>query len=280
MIKVKHITKEQFKKKFKLKELNPFSQGIFTKEDLQKIQEDFGIIGVSKKLTTIPELIKIARQEPLRVTTNIPRLFLVHLSGLLQYYSSKAKSTKDSYPFSDYVLKASIIAMVSPKRLLEIGTARGWGIAAFKSVLPECACYTMSPKNTSGANNELPTKEIGSAFKSKGLKVTQIWSDSTKFDYDSFPLVDVSYIDGNHRYQFVYSDLINAHKITKKMIILDDYIPSPSSPRGHVLNWGWWNRDVVAATNDFLKKYPKVIKEAYWIENTPICVLLKKTYVK
>ena len=280
MIKVKHITKEQFKKKFKLKELNPFSQGIFTKEDLQKIQEDFGIIGVSKKLTTIPELIKIARQEPLRVTTNIPRLFLVHLSGLLQYYSSKAKSTKDSYPFSDYVLKASIIAMVSPKRLLEIGTARGWGIAAFKSVLPECACYTMSPKNTSGANNELPTKEIGSAFKSKGLKVTQIWSNSTKFDYDSFSPVDVAYIDGNHRYKFVYSDLINAHKITKKMIMLDDYIPSSSSPRGQVLNWGWWNRDVVAATNDFLKKYPKVIKEAYWIENTPICVLLKKTYVK
>lgn len=278
MIKVQEITIEQFKKKFHVKEFNPFSLEIFNTDDIKKIQEDFGIIGVSKKLTTIPELVKILRKETFRVITNIPKLFFVHLSGLIQYYSSKAKPIKDSYPFSDYILKASIIAMVAPKRLLEIGTARGWGIAVFKSVLSECDCYTMSPKNTSGANNELPEKEIGSAFKSKGLKVTQIWSDSIKFNYDSFPPVDVTYVDGNHRYQFVYSDLINANKITKKMIMLDDYIPSASSPRGHVLNWGWWNSDVVSATNDFLKKYSKVIKEAYWIKNTPICVLLKKNY--
>ncbi len=280
MVKVKQITKEQFKKKFKVKELDPFSDGVFNEQDLRKIQEDFGIIGIGKKLTTTPQLLKIFKKEPLRVITNLPKLFFAHLSGLIQYYLSKTKPAKESYPFSDYVLKASIIAGVNPKRLLEIGTARGWGIAAFAAVLPQCACYTMSPKNTRGANNELPTKEIGLAFKSKGLKVTQIWSDSTKFDYDSFPSVDVTYIDGNHRYQFVYSDLISANKITKKMIMLDDYIPSPSSPRGGVLNWGWWNADVVAATDDFLKNHGGGVKEAYWIKDTPICVLLKKTYVK
>lgn len=277
MINIKKITIAQFKKRFHVKEHDPFSSGKFTIDDINKIQEDFGIIGVGKKLTTIPGLIKIFRHETFRVVTNLPKLFFTQLSGITQYYSSKTKPIKNSYPFSDYVLKASIIAMVKPKRLLEIGTAQGWGIAAFKSVLPKCTCYTMSPRNTYGANNELPTHEIGWVFTSKGLTVNQIWSDSTKFHYNSFAPVDVSYIDGNHQYDFVYSDLINCNKITKKMIMLDDYIPSATSPRGGVLNWGWWNRDVVSAVRDFLKKYPKAIKEAYWIEQTPICVLLKKT---
>jgi len=123
----------------------------------------------------------------------------------------------------------------------------------------------------------LPTKEIGRAFKKKKIDIRQIWSDSLTFDYQSIKPVDVSYIDGNHKYEYVYSDLINCNKITRKAIIVDDYIPTANSPRGSVLKWGWWNEDVVRAVHAFLKKYPKAVKEAYWLENTPVCVLIKQT---
>lgn len=275
MVTVKRITFQEFKRKFRVQELDPFSTKVFTQKDIQQIQQDFGIIGIGKKLTTIPELLKILFKEPVRIMTTFPKLLRSHIHGVNQFYSGKNKNIKDSYPFSDYVMKASIIGMVNPKKLLEIGTARGWGIATFQSVLPQCKCYTMSPKNTYGANNELPTSEIGKAFRVKKLPVEQIWSDSLKFNYKSFGPVDVSYIDGNHAYKWVYSDLVNCNSITKKIIVLDDYIPSEDAPRGQVLKWGWWNADVVKAVHDFLRKYPKATKQAYWIENTPICVLLK-----
>lgn len=276
MLKVKHITKKGFFKKFNVKELDPFNNNVFSEEDINKIQEDFGIIGIGKKLQTIPELLKIFLKEPLRIIIRFPKLVKTHVFGIKQFYGVDKRSLKDSYPFSDYVLKASVMGAVAPRRLLEIGTARGWGVATFQVALPACQCYTMSPKNTLGANNELPTSEIGNAFRQKNLPIKQIWSDSLKFNYKSFGSVDVSYIDGNHAYKWAYSDLVNCNSITKKMIVLDDYIPTSDSPRGQVLTWGWWNEDVVKAVNDFLKTNPKDIKEAYWIENSPVCVLIKK----
>lgn len=275
MVKVQTITIKEFKKKFKVKDLDPFSSGVFSDKDIKRIQEDYGIIGVTTKIKTIPNLLKVFLNEPLRIITSIPKLLSVHFSGIKQFYKSKRAELKDTYPFSDYVLKSSIIGLSKPKHFLEIGTARGWGIAAFQVALPDCVCYTMSPKNTYGANNELPTNEIGKAYRQKKLPVKQIWADSLKFDYTSIPKVDASFVDGNHKYKWVLSDLKNCNEITKKLIMVDDYIPSPDSPRGNVLDYGWWNADVVKAVKDFLKTNPKGIKEAYWLENTCICVLIK-----
>jgi len=275
MIKVKNISVDQFKEKFKLKELNPFSNNIFSAEDIKKIRQDYGIIDVSTKLKTIPDLISLFIKEPLRIIKSLPKIIKVHFSGIKQFYYSKSHQLKDTYPFSDYVLKASILGISKPKKILEIGTARGWGSTAFQLALPDCICYTMSPKNTRGANNELPQAEIGKAFRKKKLPVKQIWSDSYTFDFNSIAKVDASFIDGNHKYKWVYSDLVNCNRITKKLIIVDDYIPSANSPRGNVLDWGWWNQETVKAVYDFLKSNPKGIKEAYWIKNTCICVLIK-----
>jgi len=275
MLKVKSITKEDFLKKYKISLVDPFSTGVFSPADLQAIQRDIGIVGIGKKIGTIPELIIILYKEPVRILTHILPIVKGHFSGIFKYYRNKLRNPRNVYPFSDYALKASIISSYNPRRLLEIGTARGWGITTFASVLDNCECFTMSPKNTYGANNELPTKQIGSAFKNKKLGIRQIWNDSLTFDYKSFKKVDVSYIDGNHAYKWVYSDLVNCNKITKKLILLDDYIPSSDSDRGEVVNWGWWNGDVVKAVRDYLRKYPSSVKEAYWIIGTPIGVLIK-----
>lgn len=273
--KVHEISIQDFKKKFAVSDKDPFKTGIFSEEDLNMIRADFGILSASNKVKELVGLVPLLLKEPGRILTNFSSIVSNHLMRVKRFYSAKSHNLKKSYPFSDYALKANIIAAFKPKRLLEIGTFRGFGITVFKSILPNCKCSTMSPKVTKGANNEVSEDEIGKVFKSKKIDIEQIWSDSLKYNYKLLKEVDVSYIDGNHKYKWAYSDLVNCNKITKKMIILDDYIPSKNAPRGDVAEWGWWNEDVVKAVSDFIKKNPTAFKEAYWLKGTPICVLVK-----
>jgi hypothetical protein len=72
-----------------------------------------------------------------------------------------------------------------------------------------------------------------------------------------------------------YSDLSKISKIVSKVIVLDDYIPNAKSPRGGVRSWGPWNQTVVSAVDDFLDENPEIFQSCYWIEDSPIAVLIK-----
>lgn len=244
-------------------------KGLFTEEDYLILREAFGYLGGIKRIKNVLGNLK---NFP-RMVGNLDQILLNQFRDFNRHSHDKAVPLRDRYPITDYINKASIIASFLPESVLEIGTYYGWGAASIKTACPLATVYTMNPRETGGANNPLAKEEIGSVCRKKGLDIIQIWADSTNFNYSALPGIDVSYIDGNHEYNYVYKDLENLVRITRKAIVLDDYIPTKDSPRGGVRAWGPWNESVVRAVNDFTLSNFDIIKSAYWIENTPICVI-------
>ncbi|MFH1295059.1 MAG: class I SAM-dependent methyltransferase [bacterium] len=252
-------------------------KGLFTEEDFLVLQELFGYLDGKKKLhnvlSNIPYVIK---NLPVFVQ-DFDQIILNRLKDLKKFSADKSKPLREKYPITDYIHKASIAAAAHPQNVLEIGTYYGWGAASIKAACPDAAVYTMNPKENKDANNPIDEELIGSVCRKKGLEVVQLWADSTQFDFSTLPRMDVTYVDGNHSYDYVYKDLENVSKITNKMLLLDDYIPDKNSPRGDVRAWGPWNAEVVKAVNDFVASHSAIIESAYWIIGTPICVIhLKK----
>ena len=78
------------------------------------------------------------------------------------------------------------------------------------------------------------------------------------------------FIDGNHKYKYELSDIRNAAKICK-LIVIDDYIPETYCNK-HGLVYGPWNDDVVKAVHKFTHE-SQFIKRAYWIIGSRLCVI-------
>jgi len=270
-MKIEYIKKDNFFKKYRVKSIDLIQLGLFKEsdlEDLNKVQNKFYLKGVLKKLFSYtifsfkhPKFIKSFILNRL--------LFLIN-----DKKNESVVSIKDSSTVSDCILLASITVSFKPKTILEIGTYLGWGSTSLKKACPSSDVYTINPKIDKDSNNPIDRESVGSFYKKKGFRVHQIWSDSTIFDYSTLPEIDVTYIDGNHEYDYVYKDLENVSKLTKKCVILDDYIPEDeANVKGFV--YGPWNKGVVCATNDFLKDNPDIFKKAYWIKGTDFCVLVK-----
>lgn len=277
IMKIKPISQKEFFKKHKAEEIRLVSSGIFTKSDYDEMCKEFGIQNVTNKLLQILKVeLLLAIRNPVKVLLNLRRILNEQISGVKKHYNNETKSLDYRYPISDYAMKARVVKSFNPKKILEIGTWHGWGISAIKSACPEAECFTMNPKSNNEANNPINETKIGRVYKKLKLEINQIWANSMTFDFSKIPAVDVCYIDGNHEYDYVMNDIKNCTKISKKAVIIDDYIPSPSSDRGDVLTYAWNNKEVVNAVDDYLaKEGDKCYSAAYWIEGTPICVLIK-----
>ena len=273
--KVTPISLEKFRELHNVPIVDLVSLGLFDGEDCRFLEKEFGYLRGFERLLHLIKGVSVLITNPGPILKNIDQVVFNQLKDFKKYSKDIEKPINERYPISDYINKASIVSSFSPKNILEIGTFYGWGAASFKVAAPRATIYTINPEVTDNANNPIRLDKIGEAFKKKNLEVNQIWADSTKFDFTTLPKIDVTYIDGNHDYEFVYKDLENTSKITEKAILLDDYIPDKNSPRGDVRAWGPWNESVVRAVNDFLYDNEKIFKYAYWIEHTPICVLIK-----
>jgi len=265
-MKVLPISKKKFINIYKVKSKSPFKTKLFNSDDFKELQTQSGIVSADKKALELMKLIPDFFLNPVRIFKNLPVLLRSYLSRVIVYYKSKKTSIYDTYPFTDYSLKANIVASFNPNTILEIGTAHGWAIVCFKALLPRTKCFTIDNDTSS---------ESGKLIRRKNIDIKQYWGDSEKFDYSIFPKIDVTYIDGNHKYKSVSQDLVNCSKFTKKMIILDDYLPSQVAPRGDIFQYLWFHAEVTKAVGDFLKNYPSTFKKAYWIKDTAICVLVK-----
>lgn len=262
---VRRISIDDFKRKFKVSNVDPWNTGVFTDGDLKKLQEEAGVVSIGEKIYEVASQSGIFLKDPIRIIMNFKEILREAILKVSIFYKGKYVRISDTYPFSDYTLRARIVSAFKPKRFLEIGTGHGWGITAFKSVLGDAECITMSPK----------WAQVGQVFKKKKLAIKQIWSDSLKFDFSTLGDIDVSYIDGNHSYKWVYSDLVSCSRITKSAVMLDDYIPSKNSSRGDVTRYLYFNKDIVKAVSVYLQKNPKVFKYAYWLKKTNLCILIK-----
>lgn len=266
MGKVKSISKEEFFNKYKVKEIDLVKVGLFSQKDLKELSKYQDRPSILQKISLLPSYFFFTFKNPQFIYS-----FILPKLNFLGKNAEKKSSLKlkDKNPIKNCILKTSIVASFQPKVILEIGTYLGWAAASFKKACPNAQVYTLDVKKNNTANNPIDEQKIGYFYKKKRLKIKQIWSDSTVFNYNSIPKPDIVYIDGNHSYKYAYSDLQNSSKIAKRCIILDDYVPKNSNQL-----YCPWNESVVRATNDFLKNNNRY-KDAYWIKNTPLCILMQ-----
>lgn len=269
MNKIKQITQEDFLKKYKVGKINLIKKGLFLESDIEELQELDSVLSRTNYINTLLSYLRFSISHPMFIYSFI----IPQVKNRVMQFSPEKTKWKDSSLVKANNLKANIALAFKPKRILEIGTYLGVGAAAFKTALPSATVFTMCPKSNVGANNPIQQNYIGHFYKKKKLKIKQIFADSTKFNYSKLGKVDFSFIDGNHSYEFVTSDIANLSKITTKSILLDDYIPISESTSD--LPYGSWNDGVVRSVDYFLKNNPSVFSEAYWIKGTKYAVLIK-----
>lgn len=271
MVNVQYIDKQKFYKKFNVREIDLVKRGLFTDKDLEELrafEESKAIIG---KLLLLFSYLGFILKNPEFVNTFIfPRI----LKSFSSKYLQNSLELKHKQPIYNYIILSSIAAVFKPKRILEIGTYLGWGAASFKMINQKIDVYTINLAIDNRSNNTITKKDVGSFAKKKKLKINQIWADSTKYDFNEISPVDITFIDGNHQFSYVLKDLENSSPITKKCIILDDYIPK-NEAKSDGLIYGPWNEGVVNAVDRFLLDNPDTFKNAFWIKSTPFCVLFK-----
>lgn len=268
MIKILPISKKELFNKLNITEIDLLKEGFFSAEDLRSFTSLSSSLNQQIRKMFLYRVFLL--KNPGFIYSFIAPLFISKFSP------SSGGPTLSLDFIEDYNLKVSIASAFDPDSLLEIGTYLGWGAAAFKFVLPKCEIYTMNPKVDKKSNNPIHSELVGQVYRTKNLDINQIWADSTRYDYTKLPNIDVAYIDGNHEYDFVFSDLRNVSKLQTKCILVDDYIP-PKNRFDHRLTFAPWNESVVKATNRFLRE-SETAKEAYWIENSKLAVLLSDNF--
>lgn len=268
---VQYIDKQKFYKKFNVQEVDLVKRGLFTNTDLDELksfEENKALFG---KLLLFFSYLGFIFKNPEFVNKFIFPRILKRSSGKYLQNSSKLKYKQ---PIYNYIILSSIASAFKPKRILEIGTYLGWGAASFKTIDHKIDVYTINPSVDNTSNNTITKKDVGSFAKKRKLKIKQIWADSTKYNFNKILPVDITFIDGNHQFSYVLKDLENSSKVTKKCIILDDYIPK-NEAKNYGLIYGPWNEGVINAVDKFLINNPDTFKNSFWIKGTPYCVLLK-----
>jgi hypothetical protein len=151
------------------------------------------------------------------------------------------KETLDTFAFLDGGSSALDLALIKALcktipncTYFEIGTCRGESVANVANVCSQCYTLDLDPKQYSD-----PVEGSLVGVFSKNLKnVTQLWGDSTAFDYAALgKKFDVIFIDGDHRYEFVKSDTSNVlkHLVHENSIIIwHDYATDVIHPRNEV----------------------------------------------
>lgn len=120
---------------------------------------------------------------------------------------------RDDFPGfkEDYTTIHCLLKKYSPLNLLEIGTNTGTGTYIICNALkgknvysmdlpPEITNEQMYPNKEDG---KPPISEVGINCK---LPYTQLWGDSTQFNYKDLPYIDAWFIDGKHNFEYVNKD--------------------------------------------------------------------------
>lgn len=171
-------------------------------------------------------------------TESLPQTNLTQLTDLLDfelpYYSFLGGG---SLP-TDLILLRILCQQFSDCHYFEIGTWRGESAINVVDLCKECYTLNLSKKEFEALG--LSQKYIAAqAFLSKkSLKITHLEGDSKKFDFAALnKKFDVIFIDGNHEYDYVFSDTKKVFKhLTHEnsVIVWHDYAYSPENIRFEV----------------------------------------------
>lgn len=140
---------------------------------------------------------------------------------------------KDTRRIIDAKVLGTIICNLKPKRVLEIGTYTGHGTALISKNAPKGHIFTINilPEEIIlGQGGDIVTaaiekEKIGEYYREQKLKnITQIYANTATWEPD-IGIIDVTFIDGCHDTEFVYSDTKKILKIMKSgsFIIWHDF---------------------------------------------------------
>lgn len=161
----------------------------------------------------------------------------VKFSEIVSSDLSRGAIIRNDFPGfrEDYLGIHALIRKYHPKRFLEIGTSAGNGTRVIANALGMHQymlwknigkkLYSIDvPPGTNpkiiypGAEDGHP-QVAGSACE---LPFTQLFGDSTKFDFSPYYPIDGWFIDGKHNYEYAKKDTIQALKSNPKLIIWHD----------------------------------------------------------
>ena len=129
---------------------------------------------------------------------------------------------------SEVLVLSAIVRLLEPQRILEIGTYDGnttLNLAANSP--PDARVFTLDlPADWAGdfalavpgiLDNAAAGDITGIQFRDSPLreKITQLFDDSARFDWDRFAPFDLIFIDGAHTYDYVRSDTRNALRVLR-----------------------------------------------------------------
>jgi predicted O-methyltransferase YrrM len=148
--------------------------------------------------------------------------------------------TQDTIHILETRFLLSLVKGANAKAVFEIGTFRGATTSNIAYNVPKGKVYTLDlPPGLGFIPGELFQND-----KNTSDTIVQLHGDSMRFDFSPYyEKIDVMFIDGNHRYDYVLSDSENALKCVKKngYIVWDDF--SLTYP------------GTMIAVSDFCKKY-------------------------
>jgi len=140
---------------------------------------------------------------------------------------------------TDIMLLAGLAEGIKECHYFEIGTWRGESVSAVSSKSKSCTTLCLNDREMRARGIHENTIESHMMF-SKGLKnVTQLRGDSRKFDFQSLDQkFDLLFIDGDHHYDFILSDIRNVFKHLvheTSVVVWHDYGFHPDEVRFEVM---------------------------------------------
>ncbi len=139
---------------------------------------------------------------------------------------------------SEVMAIGAMVRMLKPERILEIGTFEGNTTVNLAANAPaDARVYTLDlPPGWGGSfglevpdihDNAAPGHHTGRQFLGSrhAGKVTQLWGDSARFDWDEYSPFDFILIDGCHTYEYALADTCNALRVVRPggVIVWHDY---------------------------------------------------------
>ena len=136
---------------------------------------------------------------------------------------------------SDLLSLCLITRLVQPKRIFEIGTARGYTALQFAANAPDAEVFTLDLPQDAGTVLPITVMDRRFAGVEKGAslqgrkeagRIHRLLGDSATFDFSPYSRsIDLFFIDGAHTYEYVKNDTLKALECCHEgsVIIWHDY---------------------------------------------------------
>ncbi len=125
----------------------------------------------------------------------------------------------------DYLILHTLVNVYKPKTFMEVGTNMGTGTNIICNANPEMKVFSLDlPYEMAHVSLQSPVSEGKGMNTGQYCKFpfTQLWGDSTKYEYSQHYPLEGWYIDGEHNYDNPYKETLEAIKSGAKLIIWHD----------------------------------------------------------